>query len=114
LARSFIKEGDLPTAFVALNDEIAIGALHGLQESGLRVPRDVSVAGFNNQDICLMPSPGLTSVDQEIGQTVEAAADIILGQIERDPSRRRVVRMIEPLLVVRESTGPAPKRPRRG
>ena len=108
LARSFAREKDRPTAFVALNDEIAIGALHGFQELRLRVPRDVSVAGFNNQDICLMPTPGLTSVDQQIQRTVETAADLLLGRIGRPPGPRPVVRLIEPLLVVRDSTGPAP------
>jgi DNA-binding LacI/PurR family transcriptional regulator len=113
LARSFVEERDRPTAFVALNDEIAIGALHALQEAGLRVPQDASVAGFNNQDICLMPTPRLTSVDQQIQQTVDTTASLLLAQIDRPPANRPLVHMIEPLLVVRESTGPAPARSRR-
>jgi len=107
LAHSFARERDRPTAFVALNDEIAIGALHGFQELGVRVPQDVSVAGFNNQDLCLMPTPALTSVDQQIQRTVETAADLLLARIGRPPGPRAQVRLIEPLLVVRESTGPA-------
>lgn len=109
LARSFVGEGSLPTAFLALNDEIAIGAMHGLQEAGVRVPHDASVAGFNNQDICLMPTPRLTTVDQQVQATVEAAAALILDQIGRPLPRRPFVRMIKPLLVVRESTGTAPR-----
>lgn len=113
LALGFAEERDRPTAFVALNDEIAIGALHAFQEAGLRVPQDISVAGFNNQDICLMPTPRLTSVDQQIQQTVETAANLLLAQIDRAPARSPLVHMIEPLLVARESTGPAPARSRR-
>jgi len=108
LARSFTGLDRRPTAFVALNDEIAIGALHGLQEEGVRVPKEASVAGFNNQDICLMPTPRLTSIDQQIQATIEAAAGLLLTQIDGAPERRPQVRMIEPLLVARESTGPAP------
>jgi DNA-binding LacI/PurR family transcriptional regulator len=108
LARRFAKERERPTAFLGLNDEIAIGALHGLQEVGLRVPRDASVAGFNNQDICLMPTPGLTSVDQQIQRTVDTAVDLLLAQVGRPPRSRPQVRLIEPLLVVRESTGKSP------
>ena len=78
LARSFTKQKHRPTAFVALNDEIAIGALHGLQEEGVRVPKVVSVAGFNNQDVCLMPAPQLTTVDQQIQATIDAAAGMLL------------------------------------
>jgi DNA-binding LacI/PurR family transcriptional regulator len=107
LARSFLGVERVPTAFVALNDEIAVGAIHGFQEAGLRVPEDVSVSGFNNQDICMMTRPRLTSVDQQIEATVEAAAEILVGKITNPATRRTVVRTIQPLLVVRESTGKA-------
>ncbi len=107
LAHSFIESKRLPTALVALNDEIAIGAMHGLKERGLSVPGDVSVAGFNNQDICLMTAPSLTSVDQRVDATIDVAVDHLLAQIGRPLRQRTSVRMIEPLLVVRESTGPA-------
>lgn len=107
LALSFAAEKKLPTAMIALNDEIAIGAMRGLQESGLKVPQDVSVCGFNNQDICLMTTPRLTSVDQQIGKTIDSAAETLLSQIGQTPKKKATVRMIEPLLVVRESTGPA-------
>ena len=40
----------MPTACVALNDEIAVGALHGFKEVGVRVPENISVTGFSNQD----------------------------------------------------------------
>ncbi len=107
LAMSFAAEKKMPTALIALNDEIAIGALRGLQEAGVRVPQDVSVCGFNNQDICLMPTPRLTSVDQQIGKTIDLAADLLLSQIGQPPKKRPTVKMVDPLLVVRESTGPA-------
>jgi DNA-binding LacI/PurR family transcriptional regulator len=107
LAKSFLGVERVPTAFVALNDEIAIGAIRGFQEAGIRVPEDVSVSGFNNQDICLMANPNLTSVDQQIENTVEAAADILIAKIGHPIPKRAVVRTIQPLLVVRESTGRA-------
>ena len=81
--------------------------MHGFQAAGLRVPQDVSVAGFNNQDICLMPTPLLTSVDQQVQLTVDAAVDQLLGQIGRPPHPHPQVQMISPKLVVRDSTGPA-------
>lgn len=108
LAGSFLGAKRRQTAYLALNDEIAVGAMHGFQEAGLAVPGEVSVSGFNNQDICLMVNPRLTSVDQQIQRTVEAAAGILAGQVGRPLPRRPVVQMIPPLLTVRESTGPAP------
>lgn len=107
LAKSFLGVERVPTAFVALNDEIAVGAIHGFQDAGLRVPEDVSVSGFNNQDLCLMTKPMLTSVDQQIESTVEAAADILFAKIGHPIPKRAVVRTIQPLLIVRESTGRA-------
>lgn len=105
LARSFLGVEKIPTAFVALNDEIAVGAILEFHKSGLRVPEDVSVSGFNNQDICLMTTPTLTSVDQQIEATVDAAAEILISKIGHPMSRRPVVRTIQPLLIVRGSTG---------
>lgn len=107
LGRAFAAEKKRPTALLALNDEIAIGAVHGLCEAGLRVPQDVSVTGFNNQDICLMSTPDLTSVDQQVAATAEAAAEMIFAQLSQPPRRRPNVRTIQPLLVLRGSTGPA-------
>ena len=107
MARAFVERGNVPTAFIAVNDEVAIGAMHGLQEAGLRVPEDVSVAGFNNMDICLMPTPTLTSIDQCVEETINVAATVLLPQLGESLRPRPIVKMIEPLLVVRGSTGSA-------
>jgi DNA-binding LacI/PurR family transcriptional regulator len=106
IAQAYVKRGEMPTAFIAVNDEVAIGAMHGFQEAGLRVPQDVSVVGFNNQDICLMPTPALTSIDQRIEETVALAAEVLLPQLGQPLRAHPLVKMIDPLLVVRGSTGP--------
>ena len=74
-----------------------------------KIPQQASVAGFNNQDICLMPAPQLTTVDQQIQATVDRAADFLFDRIGRALPSRPHVQMIDPLLVVRDSTGPAPR-----
>jgi DNA-binding LacI/PurR family transcriptional regulator len=107
VAASFLAQPAPPTAFVALNDEIAIGALQACRAAGRRVPEDISVIGFNNQDICEMTQPALTSLDQKIDETVDAAADLLLSQIGAPQRTRPIARSIEPLLVIRQSTGPA-------
>jgi len=107
IARTAVERGNLPTAFIAVNDEVAIGAMRGLQESGVRVPEDISIAGFNNLDVCLMPTPALTSIDQRIEETVQDAVEVLLPQLGQPPAAKALVKMIEPLLVVRGSTGPA-------
>jgi LacI family transcriptional regulator len=107
LATSFMAIPNRPTAFIGYNDEIAIGALRGLQEAGLKLPRDASITGFNNQDICHMTSPTLTTVDQSIDLTVTTAAELILSQLGKPPGTKPVIKTIEPQLVIGESTGPA-------
>ena len=107
LAGSFCKLAGRPTAFLGHNDEIAIGAMRGFQEGGLKLPRDVSVTGFNHQDICHMVSPTLTTVDQNIATTIETAAEVILSQLDKPLPAKPIVRTIEPHLVIGESTGPA-------
>jgi DNA-binding LacI/PurR family transcriptional regulator len=106
LAARFAVLKDRPTAFLGLNDEIAIGAMHGLQDAGLGIPADAAVAGFNNQDICIMPRPALTSVDQQIPETIQMSAEVLLDQIGQPARLKPILRLIAPKLVVRKSTDP--------
>ena len=62
--------------------------------------------GFNNQELCLMSTPTLTSVDQCIEETINVATQILLPQFGLPPCTRPIIKMIKPLLVVRGSTGP--------
>jgi len=109
LARAFARLDSPPTALVGVNDDVAIGAMLAFEEMGLSVPGDVSVTGFNNQDICLMTSPNVTSVDQQIESTIEIAIEL-LGEQLKHLSDQPVVRMIKPTLIARQSSGTAPTR----
>jgi LacI family transcriptional regulator len=87
----------------------AIGAIRAFREAGLRVPQDVSVVGFDDVQSAAFQNPGLTTVRQPLRTMGILAAEAILRQIaspaER-PSSRQVV--VNPELVVRESTCPPP------
>jgi DNA-binding LacI/PurR family transcriptional regulator len=107
LARQFAQIPGRPTAFLALNDEIAVGALLEFQKLGLRIPQDLSIVGFNNQDICQLTHPALASVDQQVDDTVRTAINLLLRQIE-EPGYEDPVARIPPLFVPRDSAGPAP------
>ncbi len=114
LAREFAKLRERPTAFIAVNDETAIGALLEFQALGLRVPGDLSIVGFNNQTICRMTAPALTSVDQQIERTARTAADLLIGALDRPLPRAPAMRLIAPQLVMRGSTGPVRRGRARG
>jgi DNA-binding LacI/PurR family transcriptional regulator len=109
LAQEYLRQPNRPTAFIAVNDETAIAALLEFQAAGLRVPADVSIVGFNNQNICLMTRPPLSSVDQQIAATVDVAVEVLEKQLERPFSTRQIKRQITAALIERGSTGPAPR-----
>lgn len=107
LARQFLELKQPPTAYVALNDEIAIGAMRALQEAGLAIPAGTSVTGFNNQDICTMMAPPLTTVDQQIEPTIKTAMQVLMSQLRGGMPARPILRTIKPQLIIRQSTGRA-------
>ena len=83
---------------------MALGVLRALREQDLDVPRDVSVVGYDNIRLSEFTSPPLTTVNvprDQIGRAICTA--IIPGQgVALEPRRERV---IEPELIIRESTG---------
>src|SRR6201996_5748665 len=98
------------TALFAFNDVSAIGAIRALREAGLRVPQDVSIIGFDDIQSAAFQNPGLTTVRQPLKTMGMLAAETLLRQVsapgEHHPSRQL---MVDPELVVRESTCPPPK-----
>jgi len=96
------------TALFAYNDLAAIGAIRALQEEGLRVPQDVSVVGFDDIQSAAFNTPSLTTVRQPLGKMGEIAAETLIQQIEGQEETPPTI-AIEPTLVTRESTGPAPQ-----
>ncbi|MDD3217637.1 MAG: LacI family DNA-binding transcriptional regulator [Lachnospiraceae bacterium] len=77
------KKPKLPTAFFADNDMIALGAVKALQESGYRIPEDISIIGFDDLPFSEISSPRLTTIrvnKQEIGElAVRRIHEIIKG-----------------------------------
>ena len=73
-----------PTAVFAASDMLAIGALAGAKENGLRVPRDVSLAGFDDIDFAAFCDPPLTTVRVPSRDIGRLAAKLLIEAIERD------------------------------
>jgi DNA-binding LacI/PurR family transcriptional regulator len=96
------------TAVLVANDQMALGLLRRLHEAGREVPRDLSVVGFDDIPEAAYFTPPLTTVRQDFAELGRRCLHILLGRIEGEPGPRRVV--VAPELVVRSSTGAAPKR----
>ncbi len=109
VTQELLAGGEPFTALFAFNDISAIGAIRALREAGKRVPEDVSVVGFDDILSAAFQNPALTTVKQPLRQMGEIAAESVLRRIagsKDGPCPKRIV--IEPELVVRASTAPAP------
>jgi len=94
------------TAVFCFNDIAAIGAIRALSEAGLRVPADVSVVGFDDIQSAAFCTPSLTTVRQPLNEMGKRGARILLERIANpDKTELAAEVVIEPELVVRESTG---------
>jgi DNA-binding LacI/PurR family transcriptional regulator len=76
-----------PTAIFAANDMVALGALLAVREMGLRCPKDVSIIGFDDQDLCIFTDPALSSVHQSGYQMGATAARLLLERISGKKTR---------------------------
>jgi len=95
------------TALFAFNDSSAIAAIRVLHDAGLRVPKDISVIGFDDIQLASYSNPTLTTVRQPLQEMGEIAAQTLLDRIENRSEYVAEI-AVEPELIVRQSTGPAP------
>ena len=101
--RELLQRAPDVTAVATANDVTALGALRMLGEAGIRVPRDVSVAGFNDIRLCRYVSPSLTTVHVPIREQAEQVFQLFLDGLEGRPQESRE---LPTHIVERESTGP--------
>jgi len=96
-----------PTAIFAANNLLAEQAWRVLRARGLALPGDISLVGFDDVQWTGMVSPGITTVAQPTIDLGRRAAALLLRRI-REPASATQLELLQPHLVVRGSTGPAP------
>ncbi len=107
LCRKMLSHGSRrPTAIFAGNDALAIGAMRALREAGLRIPQDISIAGFDDIDIAPLLSPPLTTVYQPKYEMGQAAVEILLRRLRGEDGGVAEHRVLGTRLIIRESTAP--------
>ncbi|MCP2636118.1 LacI family DNA-binding transcriptional regulator [Microbacterium sp. HD4P20] len=94
------------TAVIAANDQMALGAMLALKESGRRIPEDVSVVGLDDIPEAAYFDPPLTTLRNDFDRTGREAVLALIARIEGRPVPARSAQ--PPLLVTRRSSGPAP------
>lgn len=102
-----------PTAVLAANDLMAMGALEAAAARGLRVPQDLSIIGMDDNPHCDLTRPRLTTVSMRAWEIGMQSMELLLSRLQSDAGAeyrapRRV--SLATTLVLRESTAPVPER----
>lgn len=95
------NEKNLPTAILAANDIMAIGAIEAIKKSGLRVPEDISVVGFDNIEISKYIEPKLSTVGYNYEEIAGKAIDMLVALINDEKNEKKIE--IETKFIERES-----------
>jgi DNA-binding LacI/PurR family transcriptional regulator len=98
----FLALPDRPTAVVAANDMMAIGAMRAAKGAGLSIPGDLAVVGFDNIALSELVDPSLTTVAQPTEEMGVEAANLVLRKIASPASRVRHM-VLQTRLVIRDS-----------
>ncbi|RSS78828.1 LacI family DNA-binding transcriptional regulator [Streptomyces sp. WAC06614] len=101
--RALLRRGESFTAVVAANDTVATGIVAALREQGIRIPEDVSVAGFDDLPFCVDTAPPLTTVRVPLREAGILAAQLVTGRRQPPPDG---ITTLATELMVRGSTAP--------
>lgn len=103
-ARTLLSNPVPPTAIFASNDEMAVGVINAAKEMGLKVPEDLSVAGFDDSILATRITPTLTTIRRPVRQMAQLAATKLIAAIDGHEEDARALIMVDALPVLREST----------
>ena len=112
-AKKLLQSENRPTAIFASNDDMAFGVINAVHQSGLRVPEDISVVGFDDTAAASATWPPLTTIHQPIREMADAAIETLERLVEQSaetPPVQEKLRLHHKL-VVRESAAPPPAAP---
>lgn len=110
VARTLLDAGaPLPSAVVAFNDRAAVGLLDVFVRSGVDVPGQVSVVGYDDDPVARLVHVALTTVGQDTGQLTAHALALLVERLDGTRAEHREV-VLPPYLVVRATTA-APRAP---
>ncbi len=112
-AERMLAEGDLPTAVFLANDRMAIGFIEVMRHSGLRIPEDMSVVGYDDGPHAILGHLNLTTVRQDVPGLAGAAMDAVASSLGNSEVVANTggfgfygARTLEPELMVRATTAP--------
>lgn len=101
-AKLLIENGKKFSAIVCGNDLIAFGAMNAIKDKGLKVPRDVSLIGYDDIFLTTIMDPRLTSIKQPLSEISSYAVEVLVKLINKEEVEEKV-KYVTPKLVERES-----------
>jgi LacI family transcriptional regulator len=104
-----LPESEWPTAVIASNDLMALGAMHSIRSAGFSIPKDITVVGFDDIEMAAHANPPLTTIAPPKFEMGYKAAQAVLEYQEGDPVQTEEYVVMESPLIVRESSGPCPE-----
>jgi LacI family transcriptional regulator len=96
-----------PTAVIAINDLLAIGVLRAAEDLGLSVPKDLSLASYDDIPMANYLRPRLTTASKDAIKLGREAVKLLVARLHNPDGPRQEI-TVSPHLIIRESTGPAP------
>jgi LacI family transcriptional regulator len=104
-----LQKKSRPTAIFAANDDMAAGVMMVAHQMGIKIPAELSVAGFDDTPVAHQIWPALTTVRQPIQPMAKKATELLIKQL-RGKDVQLPASMLSSSIIVRESTGIAPKK----
>ncbi len=101
--QQLLTADEAPTAIIGVNDLVALGALEGLLEAGLRIPEDIALAGFDDIQLAGSAFANLTTVAQHTERMGQRAVRLLVRMVQKPPSRT-IREVLPPELIIRKST----------
>jgi LacI family transcriptional regulator/LacI family repressor for deo operon, udp, cdd, tsx, nupC, and nupG len=105
LTLQLLDQNPKPTAIFVLNNQMALGAIEAINERKLKIPDDISIVGFDDIQWARVISPSITVIRQPAYEMGRRIAELFFQKV-KDPEREPVQIILQPKLIVRQSTAP--------
>jgi DNA-binding LacI/PurR family transcriptional regulator len=100
-----MNSSNRPDGILVVSDRLALGVLVALKELKINVPEDVKIVSFNNEPICSVVSPSISSISQPLDEIGRLATELLIQQIEnKSDNQEPRIEVLKTKLVVRESS----------
>lgn len=103
--RELMKAKNRPDGILVVSDRLALGVLVALRDLNISVPEEVKIVSFNNEPICTIVSPSISSVSQPLEEIGRLSVELLLDQINhKGEDLKPRVEVLKTQLIVRESS----------